>query len=222
MRNVTLLGATGSIGDSTLDVIARHPDRFAVAALAAHRNGRSSRELCRRFRPRVRGAARSRRPRARSKRRSRATACRRACSPAPAGSSEVAALPEVDTVLAAIVGAAGLAPDARGGARRQAHPARQQGSAGDRRRALHARGRARAARRCCRSTASTTRSSSACRRGYAREPRAAGVRRILLTASGGPFRDAPLDEARRGHAGRGLRASELGDGPQDLASTPRR
>jgi 1-deoxy-D-xylulose-5-phosphate reductoisomerase len=35
---VTLLGSTGSIGDSTLDVIARHPDRFSVHALSAHRN----------------------------------------------------------------------------------------------------------------------------------------------------------------------------------------
>ncbi len=51
MRNVTLLGATGSIGDSTLDVIARHPDRFTVAALAAHRNWRKLAQLCRRFRP---------------------------------------------------------------------------------------------------------------------------------------------------------------------------
>ena len=51
MRYVTLLGATGSIGDSTLDVIARHPDRFAVAALAAHRNWPKLAQLCRRFRP---------------------------------------------------------------------------------------------------------------------------------------------------------------------------
>ena len=55
-------------------------------------------------------------------------------------------------------------------------------------RALHARRCARAARRCCRSTASTTRSSSACRRLRAAIRAARGVRRILLTASGGPFR----------------------------------
>ena len=34
-NRITLLGATGSIGDSTLDVVARHPDRFEVVALAA-------------------------------------------------------------------------------------------------------------------------------------------------------------------------------------------
>ena len=39
-RKLCLLGATGSIGDSTLDVVARHPDRFEVTALAAHSNAR--------------------------------------------------------------------------------------------------------------------------------------------------------------------------------------
>ncbi|MGC1818710.1 MAG: 1-deoxy-D-xylulose-5-phosphate reductoisomerase, partial [Casimicrobiaceae bacterium] len=52
-RRLTLLGATGSIGDSTLDVVTRHPDRFEVVALAAHRNAGKLLELCRRHRPRV-------------------------------------------------------------------------------------------------------------------------------------------------------------------------
>ena len=56
-RAITLLGATGSIGESTLDVIARHPDRFSVAALAAHRNDAKLLDLCRRFRPPLRRAA---------------------------------------------------------------------------------------------------------------------------------------------------------------------
>ena len=38
-KRLTLLGSTGSIGDSTLDVVARHPERFSVYALTAHRNG---------------------------------------------------------------------------------------------------------------------------------------------------------------------------------------
>ncbi|MET0331504.1 MAG: 1-deoxy-D-xylulose-5-phosphate reductoisomerase, partial [Dyella sp.] len=38
MRHVAVLGATGSIGSSTLDVIARHPERFRASVLAAHRN----------------------------------------------------------------------------------------------------------------------------------------------------------------------------------------
>jgi 1-deoxy-D-xylulose-5-phosphate reductoisomerase len=51
MRRVTLLGATGSVGESTLDVISRHPDRFQVAALAANSNWEKLAALCRRFRP---------------------------------------------------------------------------------------------------------------------------------------------------------------------------
>ncbi|HEX9301140.1 MAG TPA: 1-deoxy-D-xylulose-5-phosphate reductoisomerase, partial [Casimicrobiaceae bacterium] len=53
LRRVSLLGASGSIGDSALDVIARHPDRFAVVALAAHRQWEKLAELCRRYRPLV-------------------------------------------------------------------------------------------------------------------------------------------------------------------------
>ena len=127
--------------------------------------------LCQRLPPAAGGAARRRRG-ARARARARRP---RAADPgarrARQGLCDVAALPEVDTVLAAIVGAAGLRADAGRGARRQAHPARQQGSAGHRRRRCSWPPSARAARRCCRSTASTTRSSSACRAGYAREPR---------------------------------------------------
>ena len=51
MRRLSILGATGSIGDSTLDVVSRHPDRYQVAALAAHRNVARLAALCRRHRP---------------------------------------------------------------------------------------------------------------------------------------------------------------------------
>ncbi|HZE10607.1 MAG TPA: SPOR domain-containing protein [Burkholderiales bacterium] len=51
MQNIAILGATGSIGASTLDVIARHPSRFRVAALTANRKVDELAELCRRHRP---------------------------------------------------------------------------------------------------------------------------------------------------------------------------
>ena len=51
MRRLALLGSTGSIGTSTLDVVAAHPDRLAVAALAAGRNRELFRAQCERFRP---------------------------------------------------------------------------------------------------------------------------------------------------------------------------
>src|SRR5437868_13560308 len=52
-KRLTLLGSTGSIGDSTLDVVARHPERFSVYALTAHRNGDKLVEQCLRFAPQV-------------------------------------------------------------------------------------------------------------------------------------------------------------------------
>ena len=51
MRHLALLGSTGSIGTSTLDVVAAHPDRLAVAAMAAGRNRELFRAQCERFRP---------------------------------------------------------------------------------------------------------------------------------------------------------------------------
>jgi 1-deoxy-D-xylulose-5-phosphate reductoisomerase len=52
MRRIALLGATGSIGASTLDVVARHPDRFEIEALSAHTQVEALLDLCARFRPR--------------------------------------------------------------------------------------------------------------------------------------------------------------------------
>jgi 1-deoxy-D-xylulose 5-phosphate reductoisomerase len=52
-RRVSLLGATGSIGDRTLDVIGRRPGRFAVVALAAHRQWEKLAQCCHRHRPQL-------------------------------------------------------------------------------------------------------------------------------------------------------------------------
>ncbi|MDR9435282.1 MAG: 1-deoxy-D-xylulose-5-phosphate reductoisomerase [Thiohalophilus sp.] len=51
MKQITILGATGSIGLSTLDVIARHPDQFAVFALTANTQVERLYQLCRQYRP---------------------------------------------------------------------------------------------------------------------------------------------------------------------------
>ncbi len=107
-QRIAVLGATGSIGTNTLDVVARHPDRFEVVALSAERQVEALLALCERFRPRwaVIGAARLD---------ELAAGLRQLGLPTqalggPAGLTEMAAHPEVDTVMAAIVGAAGLAP----------------------------------------------------------------------------------------------------------------
>ena len=49
LRGVAILGSTGSVGEHTLDVIARHPDRFRVIALGAHRSVEKLAEQCQRF-----------------------------------------------------------------------------------------------------------------------------------------------------------------------------
>ena len=51
VRQIAVLGATGSIGSSTLDVVARHPARFRASVLSAHDNVEELVALCLRFRP---------------------------------------------------------------------------------------------------------------------------------------------------------------------------
>ena len=107
MREVALLGATGSIGASTLDVVARHPDRFRVTALAAHRNVAELAALCVRFRPQFAAIAD---PACEPDLRARLAAGDVACrvGAGPAALIEAATGSHCDTVVAAIVGAAGL------------------------------------------------------------------------------------------------------------------
>ncbi|WP_106231446.1 1-deoxy-D-xylulose-5-phosphate reductoisomerase [Halomonas ventosae] len=109
MRRVTVLGATGSIGTSTLDVLGRHPERYRVHALTAHRSREALLALCRRHRPAVAvldaeaDAAWLRGQLAEAGLATEVRAGREALV-------EVAEAREVDAVMAAIVGAAGLLP----------------------------------------------------------------------------------------------------------------
>ncbi|MFT4100422.1 MAG: 1-deoxy-D-xylulose-5-phosphate reductoisomerase [Burkholderiaceae bacterium] len=109
MRSITILGATGSIGGSTLDVVARHPDRFRVHALSAHRRIDELARLCAAHRPRFAVV-----PDAEAGDALRASLAAARCETVvlhgAAALDVVAADPEVDVVMAAIVGAAGLAP----------------------------------------------------------------------------------------------------------------
>jgi 1-deoxy-D-xylulose-5-phosphate reductoisomerase len=106
---VAILGSTGSIGESTLDVVARHPDRFRLVAIGANRNVAKFSEQIARYRPDYAALADET---AASELRA-LMALRGAGGPTRvlAGAqalTEIAALPEVDAVMAAIVGAAGL------------------------------------------------------------------------------------------------------------------
>ena len=51
MKNIAILGATGSIGLNTLDVIARHPEKYSAFAISARSNWKSLNELCIKHRP---------------------------------------------------------------------------------------------------------------------------------------------------------------------------
>ncbi|MDI9245104.1 1-deoxy-D-xylulose-5-phosphate reductoisomerase [Marinobacter sp. CHS3-4] len=107
-RSITILGATGSIGLNTLDVVRRHPQRFSVHALTASTSVESLAELCREFLPRFAVMSNP----------DSAKALSLALSDCPhikvlsgkEGLCDVAGDPESDTVMAAIVGAAGLPP----------------------------------------------------------------------------------------------------------------
>jgi 1-deoxy-D-xylulose-5-phosphate reductoisomerase len=104
VKKVAILGSTGSIGVQALDVLARFPERFQVVGLAAGKNAARALEQVRRFRPRLVSLADP-------------AAAREVRAGAPAGTEvldgdagavAVASHPDVDLVLAAISGGAGL------------------------------------------------------------------------------------------------------------------
>lgn len=107
MRTITVLGSTGSIGVSTLDVLGRHPERFRVHALTAMRSIERLVEQCLRFRP-AHAVVGDPTGAERLAAQLSAVGCSTAVSWGPEALCEVARADEVDTVMAAIVGAAGL------------------------------------------------------------------------------------------------------------------
>jgi 1-deoxy-D-xylulose-5-phosphate reductoisomerase len=108
-KRLTLLGSTGSIGDSTLDVVARHPERFSVYALTAHRNGDKLVAQCLRFAPEV-AVVGDAETAARVEAQLQAAGCKTQVAYGQDALVHAAQSGACDTVVAAIVGAAGLAP----------------------------------------------------------------------------------------------------------------
>ncbi len=192
LRRIALLGATGSIAESALDIVARHPERFAVVAVAARHSADKLLDVCRRFRPAFAAlldpvAARK-----------LAAAMAAEGLPTRVGAGpealvEAAVFDGADTVVAAIVGAAGLAPTlaaARAG-----------------RRILLANKEALVIGGALFMSAAEAGGATivpidsehnaifqCLPAAFARRPQDAGVRRLMLTASGGPFRTRPLPE----------------------------
>jgi len=191
-QQITVLGATGSIGLSTLDVIARHPDRYQVFALSGFTRLSELLALCVRHVPRFAvvpevAAARTLQDEL------RAAGLSTRVLVGEEGLCQVASDPEVETVMAAIVGAAGLRPTlaaVEAGkkillANKEAlvmsgalfmQAVRKSGSV-----LLPIDSEHNAIFQCMPLD-------------YARGLEAVGVRRILLTASGGPFRQTPMAE----------------------------
>ena len=108
-QRVCILGATGSVGTNTLDVISRHPERFEVFALTAHSRVDELFEQCVRWRPRYAALGDARSAKA-LRERLEAHDVPTEVMAGAAALAELAAHPDVDAVMAAIVGAAGLAP----------------------------------------------------------------------------------------------------------------
>ncbi|WP_395823532.1 1-deoxy-D-xylulose-5-phosphate reductoisomerase [Collimonas sp.] len=184
MQNITILGSTGSIGMSTLDVLARHPERYSVYALSAHSRVEQLAEQCSQFKPKLAivGTAAAQQ----LSNLLRAKNLRTEVAYGEAALCEAASADACDVVMAAIVGAAGLAPSlaaARAGkkillANKEAlvmsgqlfiDAINKSGSL-----LLPIDSEHNAIFQCL-------------PHGYQRQPAAVGVEKILLTASGGPF-----------------------------------
>jgi 1-deoxy-D-xylulose-5-phosphate reductoisomerase len=188
-QNLTILGATGTIGVNTLDVVARHPERFNVVALSGQNQIEKLAQQCRQFRPRYAVVLEADKALA-------LTALLAGTNTEVLVGMEalefVASLPEVDSVMAAIVGAAGLRPAlaaARAGKRVLLANKETLVMAG--RFFMQAIRDHNATLLPIDSEHNAVFQSMPA--AYNGDLKAHGVRRILLTASGGPFRTRELD-----------------------------
>jgi len=189
---ITILGATGSIGLSTLDVIARHPGRYQAFALTAFNRIAELRELCRLHRPRYAVVASSDQARVLQDQLISDDLQTRVLV-GEGGLSEVAAHPETDVVMAAIVGAAGLRPTLSAvQADKRVLLANKEALVMSGALFMQA---LRKSRAVLLPIDSEHNAIFQCLPGdYAQGLASVGVRRILLTASGGPFREWPLEQ----------------------------
>ena len=108
-QSLTILGSTGSIGASTLDVVARHPERFRIFALSGHSQTAKLAEQCLIFRPQYAVTANEAQA-AELRAHLAAAGCQTEVLHGEQALCDIAAAPETDGVMAAIVGAAGLPP----------------------------------------------------------------------------------------------------------------
>lgn len=192
-QRLAILGATGSIGRSTLDLVRQHPDRFEVVAISAHQDDRGLLRLVQEFHPRMvclsdkSAAARLREALASTPHREIVELA------GPEGLCELVSIAEVDTVVAGIVGVAGL-PSVW-----QAVAAGKRVLLANKEALVCAGGLLVSAARASGATILPIDSEhnaifQALGTGYRCFERPEDVHRILLTASGGPFRQWPIEK----------------------------
>lgn len=199
VQYVTVLGSTGSIGVSTLDVIARHPDRYRVFALCAHQQVDALFAQCQQFQPRyavlkdevLAGELRARLSGA---------AIQTAVLAGPEALAEMAGHPEVAIVMAAIVGAAGLVPAlaaARAGKKILLANKESLVMAGSLFMEAVAAGQATLLPVDSEHNAIFQSLPHRLQSRQTADWQAVGVKRLLLTASGGPFRKSALADLQQ-------------------------
>jgi 1-deoxy-D-xylulose-5-phosphate reductoisomerase len=194
-RGVSLLGSTGSIGASALDVLARHPRRYRVLAVSGNTRVEALFEQCQRYRPAY-AVMHDVSCAARLAELVRSNGLSIEVLSGPAGLDRIASLPQVDIVLAGIVGAVGLLPTlaaVRAGKRvlfANKEPLVMSGHIF-----------MREARQSGAELLPIDSEHNAIFQCMPRDYRAgdahAGVRKIVLTCSGGPFRNARPEELTR-------------------------
>jgi 1-deoxy-D-xylulose-5-phosphate reductoisomerase len=192
MQNLTILGSTGSIGKSTLDVVARHPGKYQITALTAYQQDELLFEQCQQFLPRYavlldEAASERLRKRVTNAGLNVEVLC------GTAALERVSTLPEVDAVMAAIVGAAGMPPTlaaAKAGKKILLANKETLVMAGH----LFMETVQRSGSMLLPIDSEHNAIFQALPSGFAGDMKQSGISRILLTASGGPFRNTPLEQ----------------------------
>jgi 1-deoxy-D-xylulose-5-phosphate reductoisomerase len=194
LTRLTVLGSTGSIGKNTLDVVARHPDRYRIVALTAQQQDELLFEQCQQFQPRF-AVLLDEAAGERLRKRLVIAGLEVEVLCGAAALERVSTLPEVDAVMAAIVGAAGMPPTlaaAQAGKKILLANKETLVLAGhlfmD---AVHRSGSV-----LLPIDSEHNAIFQSLPRGYAGDMKQSGVSKILLTASGGPFRNTPLEQLK--------------------------
>lgn len=185
MQRITILGSTGSIGVSTLDVVGRHPDRYQVYALTAHSRVAELAAQCEQFKPEV-AVVGSADAALSLSRLLKERNCKTEVAYGEKALCEVAGAAGCDAVMAAIVGAAGLPPTlAAARAGKKVLLANKEALVISGRLFMEAVAVSGAALLPIDSEHNAI--FQCLPQTYGREPALHGVSKVLLTASGGPF-----------------------------------